>query len=39
MDNEYFSKSFTVSGTKLPRIFSAHQPKLLQEQESKNAEA
>lgn len=39
MDNEYFSKGSAVSGAKLSRIFSAHQTKLLQKQESKNAEA
>ena len=39
MDNEYFSKSFAVSGAKLSRIFSPYLPRLLQKQESKNAEA
>ncbi len=39
MDSEYFSKSFAVSSAKLSRIFSAHQPRLLQKQESKNAKA
>ncbi len=39
MDSEYFSKSFTVSGAKLSRIFSAYLPRLLQKQESKNAKA
>ena len=39
IDNEYFSKSFTVSGAKLSRIFSAYQSELLQKQESENAQA
>jgi hypothetical protein len=39
MDSEYFSKSFAVSGAKLSRIFSPYLPRLLQKQESKNAEA
>ncbi len=38
MDNEYFSKSFAVFGARLSRIFSTYQPKLLQKQESENAE-
>ena len=39
MDNEYFGKSFAVFGAKLSRIFSMYQSKLLQKQESENAEA
>ena len=39
MDDEYFSKSFAVSGAKLSRIFSPYLSGLLQKQGSKNAEA
>lgn len=35
MDNEYIGKSVAVFSPKLSRIFSAYQPRLLQEQKSK----
>ena len=38
MDSEYSGKGTVVSGTELSRIFSAYMPKLLQKQESEDAQ-